>query len=188
MVSSVTDRGWTVEATAERFQIDAKTAREWRDRSLVEGDEGFGIGSEQTLRNWVDKKKSRRSGERQPTSEELAEIKALRREVADQQWTGPVEDAWTVLDPQGEYEDSWNRAASFIAVVPAPGSLELKVVAPRQDIVAVYVDPCDSAIDALEVTHMIAPDPIDSICLTKIGNHGLDGIRQFVYTRSTYWG
>ena len=41
MVRCVTDRGWTVEATAERFQIDAKTVRKWRDRWLGEGDDGL---------------------------------------------------------------------------------------------------------------------------------------------------
>ena len=41
MVRCVTDRGWTVEATAERFQIDAKTVRKWRDRFLAEGVDGL---------------------------------------------------------------------------------------------------------------------------------------------------
>lgn len=36
MVTCVLDRHWTVEATAERFQVDAKTVRKWRDRCLVE--------------------------------------------------------------------------------------------------------------------------------------------------------
>ena len=41
MVRCVIDRGWTVTVTAERFQVDAKTVRKWRDRFLVEGDEGL---------------------------------------------------------------------------------------------------------------------------------------------------
>jgi transposase InsO family protein len=41
MVNCVTVRGWTVEATAERFQVDAKTVRKWRDRYLAEGDAGL---------------------------------------------------------------------------------------------------------------------------------------------------
>ena len=32
--------GWTIEATAERFQVDAKTVRKWRDRFLAEGADG----------------------------------------------------------------------------------------------------------------------------------------------------
>ena len=37
MVDCVIVRGWTIEATADRFQVDAKTVRKWRDRFLVEG-------------------------------------------------------------------------------------------------------------------------------------------------------
>ena len=41
MVACVLDRGWTVEATAERFQVDPKTVRKWRDRKLAEGEAGL---------------------------------------------------------------------------------------------------------------------------------------------------
>jgi len=41
MVSCVLDDGWTIEATAERFQVDPKTVRKWRDRFLAEGPEGL---------------------------------------------------------------------------------------------------------------------------------------------------
>ena len=41
MVACVLDKGWTIEATAERFQVDAKTVRKWRDRFLAEGDAGL---------------------------------------------------------------------------------------------------------------------------------------------------
>jgi transposase-like protein len=41
MVRCVTDRGSTVEATADRFQVDAKTVRKWRDRFLAGGDDAL---------------------------------------------------------------------------------------------------------------------------------------------------
>ncbi len=41
MVSLVIDDGWTIEATAEQFQIDAKTVRKWRDRYVSEGPNGL---------------------------------------------------------------------------------------------------------------------------------------------------
>jgi len=41
MVVCVVDQGWTIEATAERFQVDAKTVRKWRDRYLAEGETGL---------------------------------------------------------------------------------------------------------------------------------------------------
>ncbi|MDW3213864.1 MAG: IS481 family transposase [Ilumatobacteraceae bacterium] len=41
MIACVIDRGWTIEATAERFQVDAKTVRKWRDRFVAEGSSGL---------------------------------------------------------------------------------------------------------------------------------------------------
>ena len=41
MVACVLERGWTIEATASRFQVDAKTVRKWRDRFLAEGTGGL---------------------------------------------------------------------------------------------------------------------------------------------------
>ena len=41
MVACVVERGWTITATAERFQVDAKTVRKWRDRFLAEGSAGL---------------------------------------------------------------------------------------------------------------------------------------------------
>ena len=41
MVACVVDQGWTIVTTAERFQVDAKTVRKWRDRFLSEGDAGL---------------------------------------------------------------------------------------------------------------------------------------------------
>ncbi len=41
MVRCVVVDGWPVSATAERFQVDAKTVRKWRDRWLVDGDDGL---------------------------------------------------------------------------------------------------------------------------------------------------
>ena len=41
MVGCVLDQHWTIEQTAERFQVDAKTVRKWRDRYLAEGVDGL---------------------------------------------------------------------------------------------------------------------------------------------------
>lgn len=41
MVECVLEKGWTIEATAERFQVDAKTVRKWRDRFVAEGESGL---------------------------------------------------------------------------------------------------------------------------------------------------
>ena len=41
MVACVLDQGWTIEQAAERFQVDPKTVRKWRDRFLAEGEAGL---------------------------------------------------------------------------------------------------------------------------------------------------
>ncbi len=41
MVDCVVERGWSVTAAAERFQVDAKTVRKWRDRFISEGAGGL---------------------------------------------------------------------------------------------------------------------------------------------------
>jgi len=41
MVECVLDCHWTIETTSERFQVDAKTVRKWRDRFLAEGVAGL---------------------------------------------------------------------------------------------------------------------------------------------------
>lgn len=44
MVACVLEQGWSVddvEATAERFQVDAKTVRKWRRRYVEEGETGL---------------------------------------------------------------------------------------------------------------------------------------------------
>ncbi len=40
MVRLVIDHGWTIEAAADKFQVDAKTVTKRRDRFLTEGETG----------------------------------------------------------------------------------------------------------------------------------------------------
>lgn len=58
-----------------------------RNRKIPEVARQLGIGSPETLRKWVRQAEVDRGLKTGPTTEELAEIKALRREVADQQRT-----------------------------------------------------------------------------------------------------
>lgn len=58
-----------------------------RDRKIPEVAGQLGITSPGTLRRWVCQAEADRGLREAPTSEELAEIKKLRKEVADQQRT-----------------------------------------------------------------------------------------------------
>jgi len=44
------DQGWSIEAAASRFQVDAKTVRKWRNRYVAEGDDGLRDRSSRPLR------------------------------------------------------------------------------------------------------------------------------------------
>lgn len=71
-----------------------------RDRTVTEVARDLGIGSPETVRNWV--KQARRDAglEQGPTTEELAEIRRLRKEVADQQRTIEILKAATTFFAQ----------------------------------------------------------------------------------------
>jgi transposase len=58
-----------------------------RGRKIPEVAKDLGIGSPETLRNWVRRAELDRGLRQGPTTEELVEIRQLRREVADQQRT-----------------------------------------------------------------------------------------------------
>src|ERR1700704_7013747 len=58
-----------------------------RDRKVPEVAKQLGIASPESLRRWVRQAEVDRGLKTGPTTEELAEIKALRKEVADQQRT-----------------------------------------------------------------------------------------------------
>lgn len=75
MVACVLDRGWTIESTAARFQVDAKTVRKWRDRFVAEGEAGLRDRSS----------RPRRSPNRTPRScrREVTRLRKKRRWGAD---------------------------------------------------------------------------------------------------------
>lgn len=75
MVACVLERGWTIEATAERFQVDAKTVRKWRDRFVAEGDGGL----------WDRSSRPRRSPARTPRQcrRRVIHLRRTRRWGAD---------------------------------------------------------------------------------------------------------
>ena len=81
MVLCVLDRRWTIEATAERFQVDAKTVRKWRDRFLAEGEAGLLDRSS----------RPRRSPNRTPTASCAAGVAAAAASVAGARTASRIE-------------------------------------------------------------------------------------------------
>lgn len=71
-----------------------------RDRNITEVARELGIASAESLRRWVKQARIDAGLETGPTTEELAEIKALRKEVADQQRTIEILKAATTFFAQ----------------------------------------------------------------------------------------
>jgi transposase-like protein len=67
------------------FVVERSTRFLERDRKVPDVAKQLGITTPETLRRWVVQARIDRGLVTGPTTEELAEIKVLRREVADQQ-------------------------------------------------------------------------------------------------------
>lgn len=100
-----------------------------RGRKVPDVARDLGIASPETLRNWVKQARIDRGLDVGPTTEELAEIKRLRKEVADQQRTIEILKAATTYFRQGSrpslvvmiafvdtHRDSWPVAAMCAAI------------------------------------------------------------------------
>ena len=71
-----------------------------RERTVTEVAKALSITASETLRRWVIQARIDRGLVKGPTTEELAEIKALRKEVADQQRTIEILKAATTFFAQ----------------------------------------------------------------------------------------
>jgi transposase-like protein len=100
-----------------------------RDRKIPDVARDLGIGSPETLRGWVKQARVDRGLAAGPSSEELAEIKKLRKEVADQQRTIEILKAATTYFRKGgrpplevmiafvdAHRDTWPVAAMCAAI------------------------------------------------------------------------
>ena len=79
----------------------------------------------------------------------------------------PDAEAWSVLDPDRQYEEAWNRYAhvrwEFDPAVPDP-SIALTYV----DAITVRISPCDPALEALNIRYVVSPEPIAGSCFDSV--------------------
>jgi hypothetical protein len=86
--------------------------------------------------------------------------------LSGQQWVGPQEDAWRVLDPAERSRGAWNRGATFIAFSWAPGA-KVSIRASQRDVVLVTADPCDPALRRLGLRLVVSTRPLRADCLVR---------------------
>ena len=103
--------------------------------------------------------------------------------LSGQQWTGPHEAAWEILDPGRTAVDAWNRGTAIIIVTSAPGQARASISSPQADVIRVVIDPCDVALDAFQISHMVTTTPTESQCLRYLDAFELNGATRYVYVR-----
>ena len=126
MVSCVLDAGWTVESTAERFQVDAKTVRKWRDRFLAEGQAGLLDRScrphsspnrtSRQLRRQVVRLRSKRRWGADRIGFEVGLAASTVQKILNQEGMGRLDrgDRATVSQPVNRYQ--WEKPGDLIHV------------------------------------------------------------------------
>lgn len=100
--------------------------------------------------------------------------------LSGQQWLGPNEDAWRVLDPSERSRDEWNRGASYVVFSWAPGE-PTRVRAVAEDIVQVRTDPCGDAVRQLGLRVAVSSRPLRAPCLAETGTFRWGATEQRLY-------
>ena len=98
------------------------------------------------------------------------------------QSSGPDEDRWRLLDPDGRYEEEWNRGASFLHMTfNQPAGTGPAVTNPNPDIVSVSTDPCE--VDPrLGLGRVVSGGELPFPCLELESTFRWSGTKQYVYT------
>lgn len=96
------------------------------------------------------------------------------------QITGPERDGWEKIDPDGKYEDAWNRGTSSVEMSWLPSGPAV-VTAPVPDQILVQADPCELVDNGLPLSHVISRNPLPNECLTAAGTLEWNGSVRYVY-------
>lgn len=101
--------------------------------------------------------------------------------VSGQQWIGPDAAHWRLLDPDGAYEQMWNRGSAYVQFSWEPTGSELTIANPQFDRITVRIDPCDPALRALHVSRILSHGALDAPCLTEVARFRWGPLEHWVY-------
>ncbi len=105
--------------------------------------------------------------------------------LSGQQWMGPDERAWAILDPRGQYRELWNRGAAYVHFGWLPAGTPLRVELPSADVIWVQADPCDARLRRLGLARVVTPGRLDGSCLTLERSIMLGGQPRAIYRVAT---
>lgn len=103
-------------------------------------------------------------------------------QMTGQQNYGPDYKTWELLDPQHNFESSWNRAQAYINFQWDIGK-EVNIWNPSPDVIQVVLDPCEPRLDRLQLGWIITPNQISSSCAILVKTVKWMSADLFIYQR-----
>lgn len=97
------------------------------------------------------------------------------------QVTGPIVSEWEKIDPDRQYEDVWNRGASYLYVA-FDGPREAPTVeAAAPDVIVIHAHPCWIAESDLDVGFLVSTQELPARCATPLRTFRWNGVVQHVH-------
>lgn len=101
--------------------------------------------------------------------------------LSGRQMSGPRTDAWEALDPDGLYEEQWNRGGSYVWVVWTDDDT-LTMSNPSPDVILVSTSPCVLAERSPDLSQVVSSRELDASCLVEERTFDWGGGTRWVYS------
>jgi hypothetical protein len=103
--------------------------------------------------------------------------------ISGQQLTGPSEDQWKIIDPQGLSESIWNAGASFVVVSWDSTLQNPEISRPFPDTILIRTSPCSPAMEKLGLDVVLSRTEQRAQCLVEsaVGTVDYLGAPVFIY-------
>ncbi len=103
--------------------------------------------------------------------------------ISGQQLTGPDEDQWRIIDPQGLSESIWNAGASFVVLSWDSTLLTPEISRPFPDTILIRTSPCSPAMEKLGLDVVLSRSEQTAPCLAESSVGPVDylGAPVFIY-------
>ena len=106
------------------------------------------------------------------------------RMVSGQQYWGPDEEAWLLLDPFEAAEAQWNRGTSYVTFAWDPAIAEAQIIAVQADLIQVRIDPCATALAELNIGWIVSSRRLDGACLTEVAEFYWRDMPRWILSRA----
>jgi hypothetical protein len=101
--------------------------------------------------------------------------------ISGQQLTGPNEEQWRLLDPQGASEQVWNAGASFVVVAWDSEIKNPEITRPFPDTILIRTSPCAPALKSLDLEVVLSRTEQTAPCLAEFADGPVDYLGAPVY-------